>query len=99
MEIRMTKFDVDWSCRISLRKEYDGDVKKDIPEETRFGEIITKPSDVEIAARRAQKALLNPKQKPAEDFLYWDFKEDDAASNELKFTKNVVCLDIKEPNV
>jgi len=57
---------------------------------------------VELAARRAQKALLNPDNKP-ELYFDWEFDksdyDDDATSNALKFTKNVVCLEIKGPNV
>jgi len=103
MEIRLIKSSSDWSCQVSLRKEYDVNDKKLIcPEEAKFGNIITNPNSVEIVARRAQKALLNPERKP-DNYFYWDFKdlsyEEDAASNALKFTKNVVCLEIKGPNV
>jgi len=103
MEIRLIKSSSDWSCQVSLRKEYDSNEKKLIrPEETKFGNIITDPDDVEMAARRAQKALLNPNCRP-EDYFDWDFEnisyEEDAAKNALKFTKNVVCLEIKGPNV
>ncbi|CAB4416615.1 unnamed protein product [Rhizophagus irregularis] len=103
MEIRLIKSSSEWSCQVSLRKEYDNfDEKLIRPEETKFGRIITHPNEVEIVARRAQKALLNPDCKP-EDFFEWDFEslsyEEDADKNALKFTKNVVCLEIKGPNV
>jgi len=103
MEIRLIKSPSDWSCQVSLRKEYDANDKKLIcPEETKFGNIITSQSNVEMIARRAQKALLNPESK-SENYFNWDFKdlsyEEDAASNDLKFTKNVVCLEIKGPKV
>jgi hypothetical protein len=103
MEIRLIKSSSEWSCQVSLRKEYATNDEKLIrPEETKFGKLITHPNNVEIAARRAQKALLNPDNKP-EDYFEWDFEslsyEDDAAKNALKFTKNVVCLEIKGPNV
>ncbi|RIA95861.1 P-loop containing nucleoside triphosphate hydrolase protein [Glomus cerebriforme] len=103
MEIRLIQFSGDWSCQVSLRKEYDANEEKLIrPEEVKFGKIITNPNNVEIVARRAQKALLNPNCKP-EDYFNYDFEnlsyEDDAAKNSLKFTKNVVCLEIKGPKV
>jgi len=103
MEIRLTESSESWSCQVSLRKEYDTDDKKLIrPEETKFGNIIKRKDDVEIVARRAQKALLNPNHNP-EDYFDWDFNglsyEDDASMNTLKFTKNVVCLEIKGPKV
>ncbi|PKK67265.1 hypothetical protein RhiirC2_752015 [Rhizophagus irregularis] len=103
MEIRLIKSSSEWSCQVSLRKEYDNfDEKLIRPEETKFGRIITHPNEVEIVARRAQKALLNPNCKP-EDYFEWDFEslsyEEDADKNALKFTKNVVCLEIKGPNV
>ena len=102
MEIRLIQSSGDWSCQVSLRKEYDADGKRIIPEETKFGEIIKDPDCVEVVARRAQKALLNPDDKP-EKYFDWDFEkltyEDDAATNALKFTRNVVCLEIKGPKV
>ena len=103
MEIRLIRSSCDWSCHVSLRKEYDSDGKKIIcPEESKFGNIIKDPSDVELVARRAQKALLNPNCK-SESYLDWDFEDlsyiDDSLSNALKFTKNVVCLEIKGPEV
>src|SRR4051794_34824462 len=102
MEIRLIQYSGDWSCQVSLRNEYDADENKIIPEETKFGNIIKDPQYVELVARRAQKALLNPRCKP-EKYFDWDFKqltyEDDAALNALKFTKNVVCLEIKGPKV
>ncbi|RIA95858.1 Dynamin central region-domain-containing protein, partial [Glomus cerebriforme] len=82
---------------------YDANDKKLIrPEEIKFGKIINDPDEVEVVARRAQKALLNPNYNH-EDYFYHDFEsisyEDDAIRNELKFTKNVVCLEIKGPKV
>src|SRR5437660_499063 len=103
MEIRLIQSPEDWSCQISLRKEYDANEKKLIrPEETKFGDIIIDPDEVESAARRAQKALLNPEHSP-EKYIDWDFEglsyERDATMNALKFTKNVVCLEIKGPKI
>jgi hypothetical protein len=69
MEIRMheTSETSNWECRISLRKEYDKN-NKPLPETDRktypFGKALNKPKDVELMAYRAQKALLNPSEKP-----------------------------------
>ncbi|CAI2165758.1 22_t:CDS:2 [Funneliformis geosporum] len=103
MEIRLIESSEIWSCQVSLRKEYDADEKKLIrPEETKFGNIIKDKDLVELFARRAQKALLNPNNKP-EEFFDFDFNDlsydEDASRNTLKFTKNVVCLEIKGPKI
>jgi len=91
-----------WECRISLRIEYDKN-NKPLPdarrESPRFGEVLHDPSDVELMAYRAQKALLNP----SKDFDFYrnherplDGKKE---TNEIEFTMNTVCLSIKGPNV
>ncbi|CAG8449196.1 7137_t:CDS:2 [Gigaspora rosea] len=52
--------------------------------------------------RRAQKALLNPADNN-DGYLDWDFGnqtyDEDSRTNALKFTKNVVCIEIKGPDV
>ncbi|CAG8824781.1 3236_t:CDS:2, partial [Gigaspora margarita] len=45
--------------------------------------------------RRAQKVLLNPITE-SNEYLNWDFKDDDNSQlHSLKFTKNVVYIKIK----
>ncbi|CAG8604246.1 10376_t:CDS:2, partial [Paraglomus occultum] len=64
-----------------------------------FGEAIHDPSDVELMAYRAQKALLNPSKVFD---LYLDHEPLDGSrkeTNEIEFTMNTVCLSIKGPNV
>ncbi|KAJ3034290.1 hypothetical protein HK097_004558 [Rhizophlyctis rosea] len=91
-----------WSCTLKLRYEYDSHSRplksmKEVP----FGPPITSKSDVEISVRRAQKALLNPSVDP-DRYLSYRFDDSSAAtrdkeahSNELKFTRNIVCVEIK----
>ncbi|CAG8463440.1 14419_t:CDS:2 [Racocetra fulgida] len=103
MELRLSEVPKTWSCQVSLRKEYDEHEKRlSNPIETKFGSPIDDPDKVELMARRAQKALLNP-MKESDEYIDWDFKdqtyEDDSQLNGLKFTKNVVCMEIKGPNV
>ncbi|CAG8489032.1 10797_t:CDS:2 [Ambispora gerdemannii] len=103
MEIRLMDSKNRWECQIKLRKEYDNndDKKLSRPEEFKFGDIIIDKANVELMARRAQKALLNPTRNWTE-YLNWTFStsnEVDARQNEIKFTKNVVCLEIKGPKV
>ncbi|KAJ3192762.1 hypothetical protein HK101_005998 [Irineochytrium annulatum] len=90
-----------WSCSIKLRLEYDatGNQLKNF-KEVPFGKEIFNPDDVEMAVRRAQKALLNPSME-ASRYLDTTFddrtaasRDKEAASNELKFTRNIVCVDI-----
>ncbi|CAG8492242.1 1611_t:CDS:2 [Diversispora eburnea] len=101
MELRLIELETEWSCQISLRQEYDEIGNRlSQPIEAKFGSLIKSHKEVELMARRAQKALLNP-SKNSDDYLYWNFGAhyDDDANNELKFTKNVVCLEIKGKNV
>ncbi|KAF0420290.1 P-loop containing nucleoside triphosphate hydrolase protein [Gigaspora margarita] len=100
MELRLIESPETWSCQVSLRKEYDENEKHlSNPIETKFGGPIDDPDKVELMARRAQKALLNPITK-SNEYINWDFKDkDDSQLNNLKFTKNVVCIEIKGSDV
>jgi len=86
-----------WSCTVRIRREYDddkGDKHDQVKEET-FGKVLANPEDVELAIRRAQKAVLNP-GKPAKDFLTYNFdSKEEAASNELQFSRNLVVLEVR----
>ncbi|KAJ3183982.1 hypothetical protein HDU85_001833 [Gaertneriomyces sp. JEL0708] len=106
-EVRMAEQDRDgatastWSCNVKLRYEYDSHGRPlKAMKEVVLGKEITAKEDVDITVRRAQKALLNPSKDPAQ-YLHYNFDDSSAAardkegaSNELKFVKNVVCLDI-----
>ncbi|CAG8700870.1 18172_t:CDS:2 [Dentiscutata erythropus] len=100
MELRLIESPEAWSCQVSLRKEYDKDEKRlPSPIETKFGSPINDPDKVELMARRAQKALLNPTTE-SNEYINWDFNDDDDSQlNGLKFTKNIVCIEIKGSDV
>ncbi|TPX71072.1 hypothetical protein SpCBS45565_g01349 [Spizellomyces sp. 'palustris'] len=95
-----------WSCNVKLRYEFDsaGRPLKAVKELT-FGKETFNKGDVDILVRRAQKALLNPSTDPVRylDYMFDDSsaatRDKEAASNELKFVKNVVCLDIRGAGV
>ncbi|CAG8548187.1 1087_t:CDS:2, partial [Cetraspora pellucida] len=103
MEIRLSESVDEWKCQVFLRKEYDeNEMQLHRPIESKFGSLIVDPDNVELMARRAQKALLNPR-KNSDLYFNWDFGnknyDDDSKSNTIKFTKNVVCIEIKGPDV
>lgn len=68
--------------------------------EVLFGALIDNPADVELNLRRAQAAILNP-HLTAESFLRNTREELSAASehDKLRFSRNVVCLDISGPGL
>jgi vacuolar protein sorting-associated protein 1 len=89
-----------WSCRISLRFEYD-DRGTPLPASTthEFGAILTNKNQFEICVRRAQAAVLNP-HLPHDTFVKKTVQElKDATQSDscLKFSKNTVCVDITDP--
>ena len=96
MECRLQASSGPWSCRISIRREYDSGGKRlDEISETAFGNIITNKSDVENALRLAQFAVLNP-QVPSDTFSSLHAPE---GRSLLKFSRNVVCVDICGPDL
>ena len=99
MECRLQASSGPWSCRISIRLEYDSVGKRlDEISETAFGSIITDKSDVENALRLAQFAVLNP-QVPFEKFSSLRAPEMVQGRSLLKFSRNVVCVDICGPDL
>ncbi|KAI8915267.1 P-loop containing nucleoside triphosphate hydrolase protein [Powellomyces hirtus] len=109
-EVRLSEKDgavaTPWSCTVKLRYEYDSAGRplkavKEVP----FGKETAQKEDVDLLVRRAQKALLNPSADPNR-YVTYSFddstssaRDSEAASNELKFVKNVVCLDIRGAGV
>jgi hypothetical protein len=102
MECSMTSSEDSWSCVVSLRFDYDNygrELPK--PEGGTFGPVIRDKKDVEIWLRRAQAAILSP-------HLTWEYFFDKTAEElrngtksdprSLKFSKNVVSVDIKDPD-
>lgn len=102
--IRLKSSAEPWSCRISLRREYNeqGARLNDITE-TPFGPLITDPGDLEQMLRRAQSVLLNP-TIPTDEILSATpealnkglFK---GYPKQRKFSRNSICLNISGPEV
>jgi hypothetical protein len=67
-----------------------------------FGTLITDKSDVELALRRAQVAVLNPSISP-EDILTYSLEDlKDGArgiQRAVQFSRNVVCVDLEGPEL
>jgi hypothetical protein len=100
MECRLTQSSGPWSCKVSIRWEYDasGDNRNEEVSEVEFGPPISDPDDVELRLRQAQAAVLNPLMS-AKSFLNMteDDMDGDNASNTkpLSFSRNVVCVDLE----
>ncbi|KAG9296191.1 hypothetical protein G9A89_014783 [Geosiphon pyriformis] len=103
MEIRLSADTSPWRCQVTLRREHNDFDNKPLSTTTvvGFGGTIDDPDDVESIARRAQKALLNPSRDSAYYLNYVppSDSDKDVSENEIKFTKNVICLDIQGPDV
>ncbi|KAH7912598.1 P-loop containing nucleoside triphosphate hydrolase protein [Hygrophoropsis aurantiaca] len=100
MECRMSSSENPWSCRISIRWEYDenNNQMKDVTE-VPFGEVITNKDEVEIALRCAQAAVLHP-ATPATQFQGLKGEElERFKGKSLPFSRNVVCVDLEGPDL
>ncbi|KAF7979740.1 hypothetical protein HWV62_41114 [Athelia sp. TMB] len=103
MECRLVSSPGLWTCRLSIRWEFDDEGKPlGKVEESSFGTPITNKDDVELALRRAQAAVLNPEFPPS---FFVSISEADLAAimlnNEktLRFSRNVLCVDISGPDL
>jgi hypothetical protein len=89
-----------WSCTIELRNEFDSRGSRAPRIETKEFAVIHDKSQIELAIRRAQTAVLSPHKEPGlflgmsatqlKDFMAQD-------SDCLKFSKNVVQINVKDP--
>jgi hypothetical protein len=100
MECRMSSSDGPWSCKISIRWEFDdqGNPQNSVSE-VPFGNVIYVKGEVELALRRAQAAVLHPGisatkflSLPAEDIK-------NVKGTSLPFSRNVVCIDLEGPDL
>ncbi|EIW77518.1 hypothetical protein CONPUDRAFT_61569 [Coniophora puteana RWD-64-598 SS2] len=99
MECTMSSEATEWSCTISLRYDYHADgTPQDRPIVTQFGSPITSRSEVDIWLRRAQTAILN-QSVSHEQFYSRSYEELRAWTHPrmLKFSKNAICVLIKDP--
>jgi hypothetical protein len=94
----MSSHAASWSCTITLRIGFDSnglDLQK--PTNVLFGRTITDRSEFEVWLRRAQAAILNP-NVPASTFHTKTIEELRNIKNTLKFSRNVVCVSIEDPD-
>ncbi|KAF8878222.1 P-loop containing nucleoside triphosphate hydrolase protein [Infundibulicybe gibba] len=102
MECRLSSSGKPWSCKISIRQEYNtqGQRLAEVTE-TAFGNIITNKDDVEIALRQAQFAVLHPNMSYS-DILSLPFENllnIKPQGTTLLFSRNVVCVDLEGPEL
>ncbi|KAG1775502.1 P-loop containing nucleoside triphosphate hydrolase protein [Suillus placidus] len=98
MECTMSSHASSWSCAITLRIGFDRnglDLQK--PTNVPFGQTITDKSEFEVWLRRAQAAILNP-DIPSSTFHTKTIEELRNMKNTLKFSRNVVCVSIEDPD-
>ncbi|KAG1761981.1 P-loop containing nucleoside triphosphate hydrolase protein [Suillus occidentalis] len=98
MECNMSSHATSWSCTITLRIGFDSnglDLQK--PLNVPFGRTITDRSEFEVWLRRAQAAILNP-NVPSATFHAKTAEELKNIKNTLKFSRNVVCVSIEDPD-
>ncbi|KAJ8474633.1 hypothetical protein ONZ51_g7084 [Trametes cubensis] len=88
-----------WTCQIKIRYEYDENGKQlDEVAEVDFGPLITEKTRVEDMLRRAQAAVLRPDLDPA-TFLGSEPGHQLPGKKPLKFSKNVVCVELAGPDL
>ncbi|KAG1727762.1 P-loop containing nucleoside triphosphate hydrolase protein [Suillus paluster] len=97
MECSMSSHATSWSCTITLRIYPDNGRDLQKPITVSFGPTITDRSEVEVWLRRAQAAILNP-NIPSSSFHTKTIEELRNARNTLKFSRNVVCVSIEDPD-
>jgi len=96
-ECRLSSSEGHWRALVSIRlivDNYGRPLQR--PTIQRFGDTITSKADVEERIKRAQLAILNP-GIAAEDFLTVDLPFSE--TNESRFSKNSIILDISGPGV
>ena len=104
MEVNLNSRPGPWSCQVTLRFEYDS---SSVPLSevllVPFGSALDNPDDVELTLRRAQAAVLNYPNLDAGEFLNMPpetlgYYRSRVAflDGTLKFSKNVVCVDVHD---
>lgn len=99
MECTMSSDAESWSCSIQIRNEFDS-MGHPSPVKTKNFVVINDKSQIELALRRAQAAVLSP-HKELTYFLGMSatqLKECVTHDPEsLKFSKNVIEINVKDP--
>ncbi|KAG2141892.1 P-loop containing nucleoside triphosphate hydrolase protein [Suillus clintonianus] len=98
MECTMSSHASSWACTITLRIGFNRnglELRK--PTNVRFGGTLTDKGEFEVWMRRAQAAILNP-NVPSSTFHTKTIEELRNAKSLLKFSRNVVCVSIQDPD-
>ena len=90
-----------WRCRISIKRQDYHDVKLEEKCDTSKSHIthfatISDPKKLEDTLKRAQLAILNPGDDP-KDYVNIDLSDDPTTT--ALFSKNIICLDLRAPNL
>ncbi|KAF7319138.1 hypothetical protein HMN09_00250200 [Mycena chlorophos] len=101
MECRLSSSEDPWSCRISIRHEFDaaGKPLREVAE-VHFCNVKRK-DDVELALRRAQFAVLNPHVDPAgvAKMSAAELKDGVPGGRTLEFSRNVIVVAVEGPEL
>ncbi|RDB17526.1 Interferon-induced GTP-binding protein Mx2 [Hypsizygus marmoreus] len=103
MECRLSSSPGQWTCQISVRREFDksGNVLERVSEMP-FGPVITDKKEVELALRRAQVAVLNPHLAPADILIQTAEKltmQPFVSNQSLQFSRDTICIDLEGPDL
>ncbi|KAH9854523.1 P-loop containing nucleoside triphosphate hydrolase protein [Lenzites betulinus] len=99
MECRLTHSTGAWSCQVKIRFEYDQEGERlDEVDEVEFGSRITDKAEVEHMLRRAQEAVLHP-GVDYKVFLEDGWREKIKGKQPLRFSQNVVCIELTGPEL
>ncbi|KAJ6621042.1 P-loop containing nucleoside triphosphate hydrolase protein [Mycena sp. CBHHK59/15] len=101
MECSMSSSGDAWSCKISLRFDYDKHGARIESTSELFGPTITDKKSVELWLRRAQAAILS-RHIPFQDFLTKSEQELRTAPPDverLRFSKNSVLMAVNDPTI
>ncbi|KAJ7735808.1 P-loop containing nucleoside triphosphate hydrolase protein [Mycena metata] len=101
MECRMTSSTSLWSCKISIRVEFDTSGRPQEVKEHQFGDVIMNKDEVELALRRAQVAVLNPHLNFGSVLKMnaQELKDGIPGTTPLPFSRNVICVDLEGPDL
>ena len=101
MECRLSSSSGPWTCKVSLRREFDANGKPvDEVSEIGFGDVITNKDEVEPLLRRAQFSVLHPHLRFSEvlSMSLEDLRKY-RSTQPNSFSRNVVCVDLQGPEL
>ncbi|PWN34203.1 uncharacterized protein FA14DRAFT_173905 [Meira miltonrushii] len=94
-EVRLFNASEEWSCVVTLRIDRDASNQPlEKPSIVKFGPALTKSDEVQERIKAAQRAILNPDKDPL-SFIGSKVEADQAPENQISFSENTICLDIR----